>query len=66
MERSTLHKRVIGLDVHQAQITACALLVKRGDYYRDSATSHEALSVKRNASRWIKILKQFGYIPAAS
>lgn len=26
MELTTLHKRVIGLDVHQAQITACAIL----------------------------------------
>ena len=26
MELSALHKRVIGLDVHQAQITACALI----------------------------------------
>jgi transposase len=26
MQLSTLHKRVIGLDVHQAQITACALI----------------------------------------
>jgi transposase len=26
MERVALYKRVIGLDVHQAQITACALI----------------------------------------
>ncbi len=26
MELVALHKRVIGLDVHQAQITACALI----------------------------------------
>ena len=26
MELETLHKRVIGLDVHQAQITACAII----------------------------------------
>ena len=26
MELIALHKRVIGLDVHQAQITACAIL----------------------------------------
>lgn len=25
MELAALHKQVIGLDVHQAQITACAL-----------------------------------------
>ncbi|MGB4468532.1 MAG: hypothetical protein WBI41_10870 [Azovibrio sp.] len=28
MERVALHKRVIGLDIHQAQITACALIVE--------------------------------------
>lgn len=26
MELTTIHKRVIGLDVHQAQITACAII----------------------------------------
>ena len=26
MELVPLHKRVIGLDVHQAQITACAII----------------------------------------
>jgi hypothetical protein len=26
MELATLHKRVIGLDVHQKQVTACALI----------------------------------------
>ena len=26
MELVALHKRVIGLDVHQAQITACAII----------------------------------------
>jgi transposase len=26
MELEALHRRVIGLDVHQAQITACALI----------------------------------------
>ena len=26
MERVALYKRVIGLDIHQAQITACALI----------------------------------------
>ena len=26
MERVALYKRVVGLDIHQAQITACALI----------------------------------------
>lgn len=40
------------------------LLIQRGDYYRDAQTDYEALSVQRNAPRWIKKLIQFGYITA--
>lgn len=38
------------------------LLIQRGDYYRDAATDYEALTVQRNAPRWIKKLIQYGYI----
>ena len=41
-------------------------MLKRGDYYRDSATNYEQLCVQRNASRWIKALTRFGFIPAAA
>jgi len=40
------------------------LLIERSDYYRDAETDYEALSVHRNAPRWIKKLKQYGYISA--
>jgi hypothetical protein len=30
MELVPIHKRVIGLDIHQAQITACAILEESG------------------------------------
>lgn len=40
------------------------LLIERGDYYRDAEIDYEALSVERNAPRWIKKLKKFGYIAA--
>lgn len=40
------------------------LLIERGDYYRDSAVDYEKLSVQRNAPRWIKTLKKYGYIAA--
>jgi hypothetical protein len=40
------------------------LLIQRGDYYRDAATDYEALTVQRNAPRWIKKLIQYGYITA--
>jgi len=38
------------------------LLIERSDYYRDADTDYEALAVQRNAPRWIKKLKQYGYI----
>ena len=37
-------------------------MLDRGEYYRDSATGHEAFSVQRNASRRIKKLLAFGFI----
>ena len=40
------------------------LLIDRGEYYRDAKIDYEALSVQRNAPRWIKKLRQYGYITA--
>jgi len=40
------------------------VLIKRGDYYRDATINYEAISVERNAPRWIKMLKKYGYITA--
>jgi len=37
-------------------------LIERGDYYRDATVDYEKLSVQRNAPRWIKTLKKYGYI----
>jgi transposase len=41
-------------------------MLKRREHYRDSATNYEALSVQRNAPRWIKALTKFGFIRPAS
>jgi len=41
-------------------------MLKRHEYYRDSATDYEALSVRRNAPRWIKALTKFGFLPASA
>lgn len=41
-------------------------MLKRREHYRDSATDYEALSVQRNAPRWIKALTKFGFISPAS
>lgn len=41
-------------------------MLKRREHYRDSTADYEALSVQRNAPRWIKALIKFGFIPTAS
>ena len=58
------HKRAIVALAHKLLRTMFFML-KRGEHYRDSATDYEALSVQRNAPRWIKALTRFGFIPAA-
>lgn len=40
-------------------------MLKRREHYRDCAVDYEALSVKRNAPRWIKALTKFGFISPA-
>ena len=40
-------------------------MLKRREHYRDSATDYEAISVQRNAPRWIKALTKFGFIAPA-
>nr|VFK30766.1 MAG: Transposase IS116/IS110/IS902 family protein [Candidatus Kentron sp. MB] len=42
------------------------VLLSRGDYYRDAATNYEKLTVERNAPRWMKMLKKYGYITVAA
>jgi len=54
-------KRAIVAIAHKLLKTVF-LLIQRGDYYRDAATDYEALTVQRNAPRWIKKLIQYGYI----
>lgn len=41
-------------------------MLKRREHYRDSAIDYEALSVQRNAPRWIKALIKYGYISKAN
>jgi transposase len=40
------------------------VLIHRGDYYRDATVDYEAISVGRNAPRWIRMLRKYGYITA--
>lgn len=58
------HKRAIVAIGHKILRTIFFML-NRGEHYRDSATDYEALSVQRNAPRWIKALTKFGFIPPA-
>ncbi len=37
-------------------------MLSRGEPYRDSAVDYEALSVQRNAPRWIKALTRYGFL----
>lgn len=55
------YKRAIVAIAHKILRTIYFIL-SRGEHYRDSATDYEALSVQRNASRWIKKLREFGFI----
>lgn len=55
------HKRAIVAIGHKILRTIFCML-KRAAHYRDSTTDYEALSVQKNAPRWIKALVKFGYI----
>jgi transposase len=57
------HKRSIVALAHKILRTIFFML-KRNEPYRDSSTDYEALSVQRNAPRWIKALTRLGFIPA--
>ena len=59
------YKRAIVAIAHKIMRTIFFML-KRNEHYRDSSTDYEALSVQRNAPRWIKALTKFGFIPAAT
>ena len=59
------HKRAIIAIGHKILRTIFFML-KRREHYRDSATDYEALSVQRNAPRWIKALTKFGFLSPAS
>jgi len=59
------HKRAIIAIGHKI-LRNIFFMLKRREHYRDSAIDYEALSVQRNAPRWIKALIKFGFINAAT
>lgn len=56
------HKKAIIAIAHQILRTIYVLFTRRQPY-RDSGFDYQAALVKKNAPRWIKALKQFGYWP---
>jgi len=56
------HKKAIIAVAHQIIRTIYVLFTRR-HAYRDSGFDYQAALVKKNAPRWIKALKQFGYWP---
>lgn len=55
------HKRALIAIGHKILRTIFHMLTRR-EHYLDAATDYEALSVQRNAPRWIKALTKFGFI----
>lgn len=53
-------KSVIAL-AHKMLRTICAML-SSGTHYEDRSVDYEAMSLARNAPRWIKMLKKHGFI----
>jgi transposase len=59
------HKKSIVALAHKMLRTLFAML-KNNTPYRDKVVDYEALSVQRNAPRWIKMLVKHGLMPAAA
>lgn len=59
------HKKSIMALAHKILRILFAML-KSNTPYRDRVVDYEALSVQRNAPRWIKMLVKHGFIPAAA
>lgn len=58
-------KRAIMACAHKMLRVIWAMLLRKQPY-RDSTVDYEALSVRRNAPRWIRALKRFGYLRASA
>lgn len=56
------HKRTIVALGHKILEVVWAIL-KNKEPYIDQCVNYEAMAVQRNAPRWIKALKKYGYWP---
>ena len=59
---SFIHLGDISLTFAAAAAITTYLVSIRATHFRDSTGDYEALSVARNAPRWIKSLKRFGFL----
>ncbi|MDQ1316341.1 MAG: transposase [Pseudomonadota bacterium] len=59
------HKKAIVAIAHKLIRTIYFMLTRR-QAYRDSGFDYAAANVKKNAPRWLKALKRFGYWPEAT
>jgi hypothetical protein len=57
------HKKSIVALAHKMLRIIFAML-KNNKPYHDRAVDYEALSVQKNAPRWLKMLKKHGFLPA--
>jgi hypothetical protein len=57
------HKKSIVALAHKMLRIIFAML-KNNKPYHDRAVDYEALSVQRNAPRWLKMLKKHGFLPS--
>ena len=55
------HKKSIVALAHKMLRTVYAMLIS-GSHYQDRSVDYEALSVARNAPRWIKMLRKHGFM----
>jgi transposase len=59
------HKKSIVALAHKMLRTVFAMLAN-GTHYQDRSVDYEALSVARNAPRWIKMLRKHGFVAEAA
>jgi transposase len=58
-------KRALMACAHKMLRIIWAMLM-RNQPYRDATVDYQALSVRKNAPRWIRTLKRYGYLPASA
>lgn len=58
------HKKSIVALAHK-MLRIIFTIIKNKTPYKDQSVDYEALSVQRNAPRWLRMLRKHGYVPAA-